>query len=72
MKTEADTLKTEEIDGSLYLDLGPGELARLSARLLAATHGGHLVCREGAYLYFNGAANESLYRDMYNRTVGVL
>lgn len=69
IQTLADRLTFVSRDGDLYVNLGEGQEAEAVAMLLQGPHGGHYLSTDDGILYFNAAANEDIYRDMYNRAL---
>ena len=58
-------LTFREIENCLYLDLGDDDLARAEGEMLKAIYAGHVRTIDSHVLYFNGAADEDIYRDMH-------
>ena len=61
------------INGKLYVNLGRNVTASALVMCLESKHGGHHLHYGKDILYYNGAANESIYQDMidtaFERTV---
>lgn len=60
-------LAFREIENCLYLDLGDDDLARAEGEMLKAICAGHIRIIGGHVLYYNGAADEDIYRDMHSK-----
>ena len=69
IQTLADRLTFVTRDGDLYVNLGKNQVAEAAALLLQGQYGGHYLETGDGFLYFNAAANDDIYRDMYNRAM---
>lgn len=70
MKRHSDSLRFETIDSLLYANLGSGDVARAAAEVMKAEFAGHHVTNtKNEVLYYNGAANQEVYRDMYDKVM---